>query len=118
MIECRLLGPVCITLESGGPPPPQLRWRKHVALLVYLARASTRGRSREHLLGLLWPEKPEQKARHSLNVALTAIAGAWGKAASRPRSTRFGSRPLRFALTRTGSKRWRLRATGGGRRRS
>jgi len=65
MMSCQTLGPVGLSLD-GGPAPPELLWRKHLALLVYLAR-SPRGRTREHLVGLLWPEKPEAAARHSLN---------------------------------------------------
>jgi DNA-binding SARP family transcriptional activator len=71
MISCQTLGPVGLSLD-GGPAPPELLWRKHLALLVYLAR-SPRGRTREHLLGLLWPEKPEAAARHSLNEATRVL---------------------------------------------
>jgi DNA-binding SARP family transcriptional activator len=71
MISCQTLGPVGLSFD-GGPAPPELLWRKHLALLVYLAR-SPRGRTREHLLGLLWPEKPEAAARHSLNEATRVL---------------------------------------------
>jgi DNA-binding SARP family transcriptional activator len=71
MIVCQTLGPVGLTVD-GGPAPPALLWRKHLALLVYLAR-SPRGRSREHLVGLLWPEKPETAARHSLTEAIGVL---------------------------------------------
>jgi DNA-binding SARP family transcriptional activator len=71
VISCQTLGPVGLSFD-GGPAPPELLWRKHLALLVYLAR-SPRGGSREHLLGLLWPEKPETAARHSLNEATRVL---------------------------------------------
>jgi DNA-binding SARP family transcriptional activator len=71
VIVCRTLGPVEVSLD-GGFPPAELLWRKHLALLLYLAR-SPRGRSREHLLGLLWADKPEAAARHSLNEAVRVI---------------------------------------------
>jgi DNA-binding SARP family transcriptional activator len=71
VISCQTLGPVGLSLD-GGPAPPELLWRKHLALLVYLAR-SPRGRTREHLVGLLWPEKPEAAARHSLNEAIRVL---------------------------------------------
>jgi len=71
VIVCRTLGPPEVTLD-GELPPPELTWRKHLALLVYLAR-SPRGRTREHLAGLLWADRPESSARHSLNVALHAV---------------------------------------------
>jgi DNA-binding SARP family transcriptional activator len=72
VIEARVLGPAEISLV-GGATPPELLWRKNLALLVYLARSPRRRRAREHLLGLLWPEKPEASARHSLNEALRVI---------------------------------------------
>ena len=71
MISCQTLGPVGLSLD-GAPAPPELLWRKHLGLLVYLAR-SPRGRTREHLIGLLWAEKPETAARHSLNEAIRVL---------------------------------------------
>jgi DNA-binding SARP family transcriptional activator len=78
MISCQTLGPVGLSLE-GGPAPPELLWRKHLGLLIYLAR-SPRGRTREHLVGLLWPEKPEASARHSLNEAIRVLRRYLGDA--------------------------------------
>src|SRR4051812_14143836 len=78
MISCQTLGPVSLSLD-GGPAPPELLWRKHLGLLVYLAR-SPRGRTREHLVGLLWPEKPEAAARHSLNEAIRVLRRYLGDA--------------------------------------
>ncbi len=80
MIRCRTLGPVAIDV-GGHAPPPELLWRKNVALLVYLARSARRTRTREHLVGLLWPEKDERAARHSLNEALRTLRRALGGAA-------------------------------------
>jgi len=72
MILCRTLGPVELSVD-GGPAPPELLWRKHLALLIYLARSPRRGRSREHLIGLLWGDRTETAARHSLSEALRVI---------------------------------------------
>jgi DNA-binding SARP family transcriptional activator len=72
MLVCRVLGPIEI-LEDGGSAPPELLWRKNLALLVYLARSPKRTRSRDHLVGLLWGEKPESAARHSLNEAIRVL---------------------------------------------
>jgi DNA-binding SARP family transcriptional activator len=77
MIRCRTLGAVSIDVD-GNAPPPELVWRKHLALLVYLARSPRRTRTREHLVGLLWPEKDERAARHSLNEALRVLRRALG----------------------------------------
>jgi DNA-binding SARP family transcriptional activator len=72
MIELRTLGPVEI-LVDGDEAPRELRWRKNLALLLYLARSPGGRRSREHLIGLLWGDKPDSAARHSLNEALRVI---------------------------------------------
>ena len=77
MIELRTLGPVEITV-NGAAAPAELLWRKNLALLVYLARSPQRGRSRDHLIGLLWGDKPESAARHSLNEALRVVRHAVG----------------------------------------
>jgi DNA-binding SARP family transcriptional activator len=79
VISCQVLGPVGLSLD-GGPAPAELLWRKHLALLVYLTR-SPRGRTREHLIGLLWPDKPESAARHSLTEALRVMRRHLGDAA-------------------------------------
>jgi DNA-binding SARP family transcriptional activator len=72
IIGCRTLGSVALTVD-GAPAPPELLWRKHLALLVYLARSPRLSRSRDHLIGLLWGDRPEAAARHSLSEALRVI---------------------------------------------
>jgi DNA-binding SARP family transcriptional activator len=78
MIRCRTLGPLQVTVDDE-PPPPELTWRKNAALLVYLARSPNRTRTREHLCGLLWGEKPESAARHSLNESLRVLRRCAGE---------------------------------------
>ena len=63
---------------DGREAPPDVLWRKHLALLTYLALSPDRTRSRGHLLGLLWPESPEDKARRSLNEAVRRLRAALG----------------------------------------
>ncbi|HMA40539.1 MAG TPA: AAA family ATPase [Gemmatimonadales bacterium] len=77
MIDASLLGPVQISVD-GGAPPPELLWRRNLALLIYLACSPKRSRTREHLTGLLWPDKAEEKARQSLREALSKIRAAVG----------------------------------------
>jgi DNA-binding SARP family transcriptional activator len=72
VIVCRTLGPIEVTVD-GAPAPAEMLWRKHLALLVYLARSPRHTRSREHLIGLLWADRTDAAARHSLSEALRVI---------------------------------------------
>jgi DNA-binding SARP family transcriptional activator len=80
VIFCRTLGPVEVTVD-GAPAAPELLWRKHLALLIYLARSPRNTRSREHLIGRLWADRSETAARHSLSEALRVIRRHAGQAA-------------------------------------
>ncbi len=53
-------------------------WRKHLALLVYLALSPDHTRTRSHLVGLLWADKPEANARRSLNEAVRRLRAGLG----------------------------------------
>ena len=77
MITCRLLGPAEV-LVDGRAPPPDLLWRKNLALLVYLSRSPKRTRTREHLMELLWGDKTETSARHSLREAIRILRRGMG----------------------------------------
>jgi len=77
MLQLRLLGPPDLTVE-GQPAPPEVLWRKHLALLVYLALSPRRGRTRDHLVGLLWGDKEDAPARHSLREAVRVLRQALG----------------------------------------
>jgi len=79
VISGQTLGLIELSLD-GAPAPPELLWRKHLALLIYLAR-SPRSRSRDHLVALLWPEKPETAARHSLTAAISLFRRYLGETA-------------------------------------
>ena len=78
LISVRTFGPIELRVD-GGDPPPGLRWRKHAALLIYLLLSPRQTRTRSHLLGLLWSEKSEAAARHSLNEALRMLRKAAGE---------------------------------------
>ncbi|NIP80820.1 MAG: AAA family ATPase [Gemmatimonadetes bacterium] len=77
MIELRLLGPADATIPDGEVPP-ELLWRKNLALLAYLAMAPDRRAGREQLTGLLWGDKPDAAARHSLAEALRVLRRCTG----------------------------------------
>jgi DNA-binding SARP family transcriptional activator len=72
-----VLGPARITVD-GVDAPAELLWRKHLALLVYLARSPRGARTREHLVGLLWSDRDEKSARHSLSEALRVFRRVLG----------------------------------------
>src|SRR3989441_6345323 len=77
MIVVRALGPADVSV-NGAAAPVELLWKKNLALLVYLARSPKRLRTREHLVGLLWADKPEKDARHSLNEAVRVLRQSTG----------------------------------------
>src|SRR2546426_242494 len=77
MIVVRALGPADV-IVNGAAAPAELLWKKNLALLVYLARSPKRLRTREHLVGLLWADKPEKDARHSLNEAVRVLRQSTG----------------------------------------
>src|SRR5213594_3785173 len=72
VIVIRALGPVDLSVD-GTAAPARLLWKKNLALLMYLARSPKGVRMREHLTGLLWGDKPEENARHSLNEAVHVL---------------------------------------------
>ncbi len=76
-LELTCLGPPTARLE-GREPPVEVLWRRHLALLIYLALSPDGTRTRDHLLGLLWPEKPEDRARGALNESLRRLRHALG----------------------------------------
>src|SRR5262245_33867896 len=72
-----LLGPARITVYDLLL---DLRVRKELALLAYLAVEQQRHR-RETLLGLLWPDMPEETARNNLRGVLAGLRRGLGAAA-------------------------------------
>ena len=74
----RLFGPP--TIDVGGEPAhPEVHWRKHVALLAWLALADGRRATRAALQALLWPDD-DARARRSLNEAVRRLRGHLGRA--------------------------------------
>lgn len=74
-IEVQALGSVRVTrdgLEVAGLAAQRIR----LALLVYLA--VERERTRDAVLGVLWPEREQEKARHALNQTLYELRRVLG----------------------------------------
>jgi DNA-binding SARP family transcriptional activator len=70
MFRLQTLGGLALTDTAGTPvPTPRLR----LALLAVLAAAGPRGISRDKVLGRLWSDRPERKARHALEQLLYSI---------------------------------------------
>ncbi|HXG69861.1 MAG TPA: BTAD domain-containing putative transcriptional regulator [Gemmatimonadaceae bacterium] len=71
------------TLSLTGPGEPAVinrgPQRRRLALLAVLAAAGDRGRSRDELLLLFWPDATQARARHSLEQLMYAIRGSVDK---------------------------------------
>jgi predicted ATPase/DNA-binding SARP family transcriptional activator len=80
-LSLALLGPTQFTLDGQ---PISAFYNKARALLAYLAVETNHPHQRDALATLLWPEMPDEAARHSLRQALTNLREAIGDASARP----------------------------------
>jgi TolB-like protein/DNA-binding SARP family transcriptional activator/Tfp pilus assembly protein PilF len=80
MLELRLLGGFALSLPDGSTPGRL--GLKPQALLAVLAMSKGQSLTRSRLAGLLWGERDEDHARHSLSQALTTVRTALGPTAS------------------------------------
>ena len=76
-IEVRLLGPPRVQVDGAAAPRVLMR-RKNLTLFLYLACAGRKGRSQDQLIGVVWPDKPQAKARRSVTVALSTLRNCLG----------------------------------------
>lgn len=77
MAYLRLMGRVA--LEGEADPLERLASRRHpLALLALLATAPSLTMSRGKLVGLLWPESSEKRARHRLSTCLYNVRRVLG----------------------------------------
>jgi DNA-binding SARP family transcriptional activator/predicted ATPase len=76
LLQLSFLGTFDVTLD--GQPVTGFESGKVRALLAYLATQSDRAHSRSVLVGLLWPEQPEDAARANLRQALSNLRRALG----------------------------------------
>jgi DNA-binding SARP family transcriptional activator len=81
-LSLRVLGPPQVSLD--GTPVATFESDKARALLVYLAVEGDRPHRRESLVGLLWPDYPEEIARHNLRQALFSLRQAITDQAASP----------------------------------
>ncbi|MGH6922002.1 MAG: BTAD domain-containing putative transcriptional regulator, partial [Geminicoccaceae bacterium] len=79
MWSMRLLGGFDLSLAAS---PARRLGPKAQGLLAYLAMSADRAVPRELLAGLLWGERDEERARHSLSQALTTLRAALGPVAA------------------------------------
>ena len=77
-----VLGSLQVLIDDT--PVAALESDKVCALLVYLAVEADRPHRRESLVGLFWPDSPEQVARHNLRQALFNLRLAIGDHSARP----------------------------------
>ena len=77
-----LLGPVQIML--AGQPVGGITYNKARALPAYLAVEAGRSHQRDALAALLWPDMPDEAARHNLRQALANLRTAIGDASATP----------------------------------
>jgi DNA-binding SARP family transcriptional activator len=87
---------ILLALELLGPPrlartgsPLDLRVRKELALLAYLAVDQAHRHSGDTLLGLFWPDVPDQAARNNLRRLL----GEAGALSCSPTTSTYSSCP-------------------------
>ncbi|MFN2221413.1 MAG: BTAD domain-containing putative transcriptional regulator [Candidatus Promineifilaceae bacterium] len=73
-LSLRLLGPFQASI--GQAPLPESRAKKIEALLIYLALSEGEAHRRENLVGLLFPDMPDEMARTNLRQSLTRLRRA------------------------------------------
>src|SRR5512140_3027680 len=81
-LTINVLGELQVTLTDGSTA--RLESDKTRALLVYLAVEAGRPHRRAALVGLLWPDEPEQTARHNLRQALFSLRHTTGDLTAQP----------------------------------
>src|SRR5687768_5433455 len=67
------LGSLSLYDPSGAAIPGHDAQLRRLALLTVLAASGERGRSRDSLLPLFWPDAPPERARHSLEQLLYGV---------------------------------------------
>src|SRR5512139_1544988 len=77
-----VFGAFQVTLADGSTA--EFESDKTCALLTYLAVEADRPHRRDALIGLLWPDEPEQIARHNLRQTIYSLRQTIGDSAAQP----------------------------------
>ncbi len=77
-----MLGP--FQAKVGSEPLTESRSKRNEALLAYLALEADVSHRRENLVGLLFPELPDEQARTNLRQTLTRLRRAIGDSEAKP----------------------------------
>lgn len=97
MIEVRLLGPPAVRVD-GVDAPRLLTRHKNFTLFLYLVCAGRRGRSQDQLIGVLWPDKAQARARRSVTVAISTLRGCLGPGVIMSEGAQFWIEPALVGL--------------------
>jgi TolB-like protein/DNA-binding SARP family transcriptional activator len=74
-LRLKTFGAMALTQDDGSVNEAKIQ-RRQLAVLAILAAEGSAGVTRDRLMGLLWPESEQRRARGSLNMALTAARNA------------------------------------------
>ena len=77
MLRINALGGIAL-LRDGKPVTGDAAQPRRLALLAALARAGSRGMTRERVLALLWPDTDEERARKTLSQAIYSLRRGMG----------------------------------------
>lgn len=70
MLRIKCLGQLSVLDDDGQPVAGAAAQPRRLAILALLARAGDRGLSREKVIGFLWPDSDEERARRLLSQAV------------------------------------------------
>ncbi|HEX6048618.1 MAG TPA: BTAD domain-containing putative transcriptional regulator, partial [Gemmatimonadaceae bacterium] len=77
LLRINALGGIAL-LRDGTPVTGDAVQPRRLALLAMLARAGSRGMTRERVLALLWPDTDEERARRTLSQAVYSLRRGMG----------------------------------------
>lgn len=77
MLVLELLGALCLR-DDTGPVPLAAQQKRRLGLLAILGLGGKQGLSRDRIEAYLWPESPDERARHALDQAVYAIRHSLG----------------------------------------